>query len=61
MPGGALANELRHFLQCVKTRAQPAITMKDAAETLRLSRAMEALADQRQKVHLSEFGLRDAV
>jgi predicted dehydrogenase len=56
VPGGALANELSHFLECVRTGAQPAITIDDAIEALRLSLAMEASADQHQAIHLSEFG-----
>jgi len=56
VPGGALANELRHFLECVRTGAQPAISIEDAIEALRLSLAMEASADQRAAIRLSEFG-----
>ena len=57
VPSGALANELRHFLECVKTGAQPAITVEDAIEALRLSLAMEVSADQHEAIRLSEFGL----
>jgi predicted dehydrogenase len=56
VPGGALASELRHFLDCVRTGAQPAITIKDAIEALRLSLAMEASADQHEAIRLAEFG-----
>jgi predicted dehydrogenase len=60
VPGGALANELRHFLDCVRTGAQPAITIKDAIEALRLSLAMEASADQRETIQLSGYGSSNA-
>lgn len=60
VPGGALANELRHFLECVRSGAQPAITVEDAIEALRLSLAMEASADQHEAIRLSEFGSLDA-
>jgi predicted dehydrogenase len=53
--GGALANELSHFLDCARKDAQPIITLDDAYEALRLSLAMEASADQKQVVQLSDF------
>ncbi len=56
VPGGALANELRHFLECVRTGSQPVITLEDAIEALRLSLAMEASADRNEVIRLSEFG-----
>lgn len=56
VPGGALANELSHFLECVRTGTQPAITIEDAIEALRLSLAMEASADQHAAIRLSDFG-----
>lgn len=56
VPGGALANELTHFLECVRTGSQPIITIEDAVEALRLSLAMEVSADQNEVIHLSEFG-----
>ena len=56
VPGGALANELGHFLECVRTGSQPVVTLEDASEALRLSLAMEASADQNEVIRLSEFG-----
>lgn len=56
VPGGALAIELTHFLECVRLGRQPVITVEDAIEALRLSLAMEASADQKQAIRLSEFG-----
>jgi predicted dehydrogenase len=56
VPGGALANELSHFLDCVRTGTQPAITIEDAIEALRLSLAMEASADQHAAIQLADFG-----
>ena len=56
IPSGALANELSHFLACVRTGSQPIITIEDAIEALRLALAMEASADQNEIIHLSEFG-----
>lgn len=55
VPGGALANELTHFVQCVRKQAQPIISVEDAFEALRLSLAMEASADQRAPIELSGF------
>jgi len=40
--------------------AQPAITIEDAIEALRLSLAMEASADQHEAIRRSEFGSLDA-
>jgi predicted dehydrogenase len=54
VPGGALANELRHFLHCIRTGAQPAITVEEAIEALRLSLAMEASADRNEVIYLRE-------
>lgn len=56
VPGGALANELGHFLECVRNGLQPVITVEDAYEALRLSLAMEASADQNEVIRLSEYG-----
>ncbi len=39
---------INHFLECVWSGAQPAITIEDAIEALRLSLAMEASADQQE-------------
>jgi myo-inositol 2-dehydrogenase/D-chiro-inositol 1-dehydrogenase len=55
VPGGALANELSHFLECVRKDSPPIITLDDAYEALRLSLAMEASADRKRVVQLSEF------
>jgi predicted dehydrogenase len=55
LPGGALANELSHFLFCVRTGSQPIITLDDAYQALRLSLAMEASADRKSVVQLSDF------
>ena len=55
VPGGALANELRHFLACVRTRSQPIISLEDAFEALRLSLAMEASADRSEAIQLADF------
>ncbi len=56
VPGGALANELHHFLNCMKTDSEPLISLADAVEALRLSLAMEASAEQGEVIHLLEFG-----
>jgi predicted dehydrogenase len=56
VPGGALANELRHFLACVRGDAQPIISLEDAVEALRLSLAMEASAQAGRVIALAEFG-----
>ena len=55
VPGGALATELTHFLDCIKTQTQPIISGEDAYEALRLSLAMEVSAEQNKVVHLAEF------
>lgn len=55
VPGGALANEITHFLACVRTGSQPIITLEDAIEALRLSLAMEASADRNEVIRLAEF------
>jgi predicted dehydrogenase len=56
VPGGALANELRHFMDCVIDDFEPVITLDDAYEALRLSLAMEAAADQKTLIQLADFG-----
>jgi myo-inositol 2-dehydrogenase/D-chiro-inositol 1-dehydrogenase len=56
VPGGALANELRHFLDCAQHDRQPIISLDDAYEALRLSLAMEASADQGAVIQLADFG-----
>lgn len=60
VPGGALTSELMHFLECVRTGAQPAISVDDAVEALRLSLAMQASAEQDRVIDLSDFGVFDA-
>ena len=55
VPGGALATELNHFLDCVRSKSQPIISPEDAFEALRLSLAMEASANQQTVIHLAEF------
>ncbi len=59
-PAGALTSELMHFLECVRSGAEPAITVSDAVEALRLSLAMEASAEQDKVIHLSDFALPNA-
>ncbi|HMN26916.1 MAG TPA: hypothetical protein PKE45_02085, partial [Caldilineaceae bacterium] len=56
VPAGALANELRHFLACVRGDARPIISAEDAVEALRLSLAMEASARAGRVIKLAEFG-----
>lgn len=56
VPGGALALEIRHFAECVRGRAEPAIALADAVEALRLSLAMEASAGSGSVVDLATFG-----
>ena len=53
VPGGALANELKHFLDCVRSNEQPNFTIEDAIEALRISLAMEASANQHETIRLS--------
>ena len=55
VPSGALANELSHFLDCVRDDSPPVIGLKDGYEALRLSLAMEASADQQAVIHLADF------
>ena len=56
VPGGALASELNHFVDCVRTGRHPAISIEDAVEALRLSLAMEASANQQRVIRLADFG-----
>ena len=56
VPGGALASELSHFLDCMRNDTEPVVTAEDGYEALRLSLAMEASVDQNQVIRLSEFG-----
>jgi len=53
---GALANELEHFLDCVRTGARPVITLDDGIEALRLSLAMEEAAATSTAVDLTTYG-----
>lgn len=55
IPGGALATEIRHFLDCIRTDQSPAISLEDAIEALRLSLAMQASAESGAPVNLKEF------
>lgn len=43
-PGGMYAFELRHFVDCVRGRAQPAVTPGDAVRALRIALAVERAA-----------------
>jgi predicted dehydrogenase len=56
VPGGALALEIRHFADCVRGRAAPAIALADAIEALRLSLAVETSAATGNVVDLTTFG-----
>lgn len=56
VPGGAMGLEIRHFADLIRGAAEPAITLQDAIEALRLSLAMEESATRGQPVALAEFG-----
>jgi predicted dehydrogenase len=56
VPGGALGLEIRHFVDLVRGRGQPAIAVGEAVEALRLSLAMEESASRGQVVDLTTFG-----
>jgi myo-inositol 2-dehydrogenase/D-chiro-inositol 1-dehydrogenase len=56
VPGGALGLEIRHFADCVRGRSEPAVSLADAIEALRLALAMEASAASRTVVELNEYG-----
>ncbi|MBA2518394.1 MAG: Gfo/Idh/MocA family oxidoreductase [Chloroflexia bacterium] len=56
IPGGALGLEIRHFAECARGRQEPAITLTDAIEALRLSLAMEASATKGTIIDLTTFG-----
>jgi predicted dehydrogenase len=56
IPGGALADELRHFVECVESGAEPIITLNDAVVALRMSLAMEASAEKGEPIALSGAG-----
>ena len=43
-PGGMFYFELRHFIDCVRGRATPAITPEDAVQALRVALAVERAA-----------------
>jgi predicted dehydrogenase len=53
--GGALANELRHFVHCVRHQVTPLVTLEDGTEALRLSLAMEASARAGRRLTRAEF------
>lgn len=56
IPGGALGLEIRHFAGVARGQAEPAISLGDAVEALRLSLAMEASAATGAPVDLRRFG-----
>ena len=56
VPGGALGLEIRHFVDCVRGRREPAIALAEAIEALRLSLAMEVAAERGAPVDLKDFG-----
>jgi predicted dehydrogenase len=56
VPSGALANQLQHFLRCVRTGEPPTITLDDAIEALRLSLAMEASATEGRPIDVRKGG-----
>lgn len=56
IPGGALGLEIRHFADVIRGRAEPAVSINDAIEALRLSLAMEASATTGQPIDLTAFG-----
>jgi predicted dehydrogenase len=43
-PGGMFYFELRHFIDCVRGRATPAIAPEDAVQALRIALAVERAA-----------------
>jgi predicted dehydrogenase len=53
---GALANELAHFLDCVRTGGVPAVTIADGVEALRLALAMEEAATTASTIDLGGYG-----
>jgi len=55
VPGGALVNELTHFIDCVRDDVEPIITGEDGFEALRLSLAMEASADTGTIIDMQAF------
>lgn len=57
IPGGALGLEIRHFADCVRGRREPAISIDDAIEALRLSLAMERAADLGTTIDLRSFDI----
>jgi predicted dehydrogenase len=55
IPAGALGLEIRHFGDCVRGKREPAISLRDAIEALRLSLAMERAAETASVIDLSTF------
>jgi len=55
---GALAIEVDHFVGCARGAVEPACTAADAVEAVRISRAMEASAEQRTPIDV-ESAVRD--
>lgn len=56
IPSGALGLEIRHFASVIRGQAEPAISLQDAVEALRLSLAMDVSAQTGQPVDLTTFG-----
>jgi UDP-N-acetylglucosamine 3-dehydrogenase len=54
LPGGALATELAHFIECLRHDEHPTVTLADAVEALRLALALETSADRGAPVDLAE-------
>ncbi len=52
---GALANELRHFVDCATHNRTPVVTLQDGTEALRLSLTMEASAQAGRRLTRAEF------
>jgi predicted dehydrogenase len=52
---GAFVSEIEHFLECVRTGADPIVTLHDGIEALRLSLAMEVAARDGSTVDLRSF------
>ena len=50
--GGALANEVDHFIRCVRGEADPICTADDGVEAVRASLAMEEAAEKGEPVSL---------
>lgn len=53
---GALRSELEHFLDCIRTGADPLVSIRDGFEALRLSLAMEDAASDGRVVEMQGYG-----